>query len=180
MTMEIDLNNPVMGGPFDPEAKWKRAMIIHLGNLFNLRTLIETGTSTGDTIEAVKSRFDSVLSVELSVPIYEATKRRFATASNVHLFFGSSGETLPLMIAQTQGPLLFWLDAHGTGGQSVDSGDQIPMEFNAIRLHRPESLVLIDDMGPDSVAYAPPGWEARFFHGMLMLHAGNYDIPERF
>lgn len=175
----INLNNPEMISPFDPDAAWKREVIVYLGEWFGLRTLVETGSSEGDCIEHVRHYFDQVLSVELSKVVYEKTARRFTHAPNVLLFLGSSGEMLPLMIAETSGPLLFWLDAHVTGGLSADDGDQIPAELDAIVRLRPESLVLIDDTTPDLVQ-PPQGWKKIFLRGMTILHDGRYDIPERF
>jgi hypothetical protein len=184
----VDLNNPDMVGPNNPCARWKRELLIYFGHRFDLRTFVETGTSRGDCIGHVRPHFDSVLSVELSPIRYEFTKKRFGNggreaAANVHLFCGSSGRLLPDMIEQTQGPLLIWLDAHSDGAEDVigtvdDYSDQIPSELDAIVRLRPESLVCIDDYGPDSIQ-PPQGWHKRYLHGMTVLHDGRYDIPER-
>jgi hypothetical protein len=124
----------------------------------------------------------------LSSYFHESAKNRFANTPNVHLFLGSSGEILPSVISQTSGPLLFWLDAHAAGGQPGD-GDQTAAEIDTILRMRPDSLVLIDDTkpgipgvyhAPDALISAPNGWKSRFMHGMLVLHAGGYDIPEVF
>jgi hypothetical protein len=186
---DIDLNNPIMVRDYSPLAEWKRALLVRLGELFNLPTLIETGTCVGDTVETVREHFKDVWSVELSSHYYEIAKKRFANITNVHLVFGSSGETLPSIIDNTTGPLLFWLDAHVTGGDSVDNGDQIESEIRTISRMRPNSLIVIDDTFPDKGGYGAPdispivppeGWKMHFLSGVLLLHAGSYQIPERF
>jgi hypothetical protein len=133
--------------------------------------------------------FKDVWSIELCREYYESSKARFASNPNIHLTFGSSGEMLPSVINQTTGPLLFWLDAHATGGISAGNGDQIMPELAAIVALRPDSLVLIDDVrpnpdggfdGPDTHIVIPEGWQAKFLSGELALHAGGYNIPDRF
>jgi len=186
--MSIDLNNPEFVAPFSPAAAWKRALIVHLGGFFNLRTLVETGTCWGDTVGEVRHAFTDVWSIELSPTFYNHAKNRFADDPHVHLIFGSSGEMLSSIIEQTTSPLLFWLDAHPTGGPSADNGDQAPLELDIIARMRPDSLVLIDDVRPEGNGYASPGshvivpdgWQTRFLSGVLALHAGGYAIPEKF
>lgn len=183
----VDLNHPEFVSYLSPQAPWKQALIMEFARRFNLTTLVETGTCYGDTIAAVRSSFTNIWSVELSTKLHAASSRRFAEDSGVHLKLGSSGEELPGIIAQTTGPLLFWLDAHITTG-AIGNGDQTTMELEAIRNLRPDSLVLIDDVkygqktweAPDAEVATPKGWKAHFFSGVLVLHAGGYAIPDRF
>lgn len=183
----IDLNHPVFVAYLSPQAEWKRALLIELGRRFNLPTLIETGTYLGDTVGAARSHFTDIWSVELSPTLHASATRRFANNPDVHLICGSSGEELPAIVAQTTGPLLFWLDAHITGGQSAGNGDQIARELDVIQSMRPNSLVLIDDVkpgahggfdAPDAPIAIPDGWQTHFLSGVLVLHAGSYVIPE--
>ena len=185
MTM-FDIDNPVMVRPMSPEAGWKHGLLIHFGELFHLRTLVETGTYVGATLEAVQGSFDDLWSIELSPTLHESAKERLSGFPNVHLVLGSSGETLPSVINQTKGPLLFWLDAHFSGGECASNGDQTVMELDAIKALRPDSLVLIDDvvvddagryLGQDARITVPDGWQDRFLHGVLVLHSGGYKIP---
>jgi hypothetical protein len=181
----IDLNNPEMIGPYDPVANWKRALIRYMARRFNLPTFIETGTSKGDTIAAVSDYFSDVWSIELSSKLYQEAKERFRNNPEVHLIYGSSDEMLPVIIKQTKGPRLFWLDAHATGDYP-GNGDQVNSELNSIQVCS-DSLVLIDDVkpgpegftSPDAVINIPNGaWTWDFRHGVLILHDGRYDIPE--
>ena len=185
----IDLNNPIFVCPHSPQAEWKGALIAYMGRHFNLLTLVETGTCYGDTIGRVMHVFKDVWSIELCTEYFEASKARFASNPNIHLIFGSSGDMLPSVINQTAGPLLFWLDAHATGGISAGNGDQITTELEAIKNLRPDSLVLIDDVapgengtyhGPDTTIVVPEGWQFKFLSGIYVTHAGGYTIPDKF
>jgi len=187
---DIDLNNPVFVWPNSPIAEWKRALLVRLGKMFDLKTLIETGTCMGDTVEAVRDHFQDVYSVELSPVFYKVCQEKFAGVPNVHLYFGSSDKELPTMIGLTTGPVLFFLDAHITGGPSASNGDQTVSEMRTIERMCPEALVVIDDiapamddiyMSPDGAPiYVPEGWTGKYVHGELILHPGIYHIPERF
>src|SRR5271165_7194980 len=156
---QIDLNHPTFVSEYSPIAEWKRALLIRLGKMFDLKILVETGTCMGDTVETVRTHFEDVFSVELSPVFYEACKVKFARRVNVHLFFGSSDELLPEIIAKTKGPLLFFLDAHSTGGHSAANGDQTVSEMQTIAKLCPDALVVIDDVrpGPNGTYMAPDG-----------------------
>src|ERR1017187_9575424 len=183
-----DLNNPVFVAEFSPEAEWKRTLLIACGRRFGLTNLIETGTCWGDTVASVRPFFEQVYSIELSPKFYESAKSRFENDQHVHLYFGSSRLTLESVLKDAPaGPLLFWLDAHVTGGPSADDGDQVNPELYIIQRDRPESLVLIDDVrphgltgyiAPDGPITIPNGWTAKFLSGVLALHTGGYDFPE--
>ena len=183
----IDINNPVFVREYSPQAEWKGALISNLGKRFNLCTLVETGTCHGDTIQRVRKDFKEVWSVELCQEYFNIASKRFSGDPGAHLIFGSSSEMLPGIIKQTQGPLIFFLDAHVSAAGSADDGNQVPLELQIIQALRPDSLVLIDDVVPDATGYAvndahlsiPESWTAKFFHGELVVHDGRYIIPER-
>ena len=44
---------------------------------YGLRILVETGTYYGDMVEAMKSFFDRIYSIELSAELYERATKRF-------------------------------------------------------------------------------------------------------
>lgn len=185
-----DLNNPVFVAPYSPEAEWKRTLLIDFSKRFNLDTFVETGTCWGDTVEAVIPYFRQIYSIELSPVFYHSAVRRFQHQRHVHLMFGESKRTLEDTLHQiTTDRILFWLDAHVTGGPSADAGNQVPSELAIIDRLAPNALVLIDDVkpdrcagyeGPDGQLGIPDGWHCTFLSGVLILHRGTYEIPERF
>lgn len=195
--MSIDLNNPEMVGYLSPHADWKRALIRHLGSLFRIPSFIETGTCWGTTVGAVLGTFREIRSIEVEDHLYQFAAKRYKDEPTVKLYFGSSSALLPDMIADTKGrPILFWLDAHVTGGTSINLGDQVAGELETIDRLAPDSLVLIDDVkptvtidaggaidgfeGPDAPINPPLGWKASFLSGVLILHKGGYIIPAVF
>ena len=169
-----------------PQAEWKHALLIELGERFNLQILVETGTCYGGTINAVKHCFSEIHSIEIQKSIYDSVVRRFAEDRHVKLYHGSSRRILRGVLSNVpSGPLLFWLDAHITGGTTENDGDQINEELKIITEERPDSLIVIDDVkpdrcngyeGPDAAITIPEGYKAVFLHGVLIVHDGRYNI----
>ena len=161
-----------------------QSMLVALGQHYGLDTFVETGTSGGNTVEAVRKHFRLVLSVEK-----EGLSSRFKDVPNVRLYHGSSSEMLPKMLEEHEvKKALFWLDAHGDG-KPTDDGDQVPKELQAIERQAPDSLVVIDDITPGGATghivnfsyplIVPVGWQATFVECMsvVILHRGGYNIP---
>jgi hypothetical protein len=182
----MDLNNPEYVVPNSPVAEWKRALLVYLGHKFGLRTLVETGTCYGGTVEAVRRDFDHVYSIELSPVFYPLAVKRFAGVDNVHLIFGNSSVELERLLEKIPNePTLFWIDAHYSEGDCANEGDPIPEELAAILRLRPDSLVLIDDVHPGYMVWSNlflvtknPEWKHQFRCGVLIAHRGGYEIPE--
>jgi len=90
----------------------KRRIIDSYRTWFRIKTLVETGTCLGDTVEAMRHSFDRVVSIELSPELAAHARERFEGAHNVELHEGDSGGVLPAVLATLNGPALFWLDGH--------------------------------------------------------------------
>lgn len=189
--MSIDLNSPEMVSYMSPHAEWKRELIRTLGRRFSLPAFIETGTCWGTTVGAVIGTFKEIRSVEVEESFHKFAYKKYCAEPSVRLYFGSSSELLPYMIEDTPSrPILFWLDAHITGGTTINLGDQVASELAIIDRLAPDSLVLIDDVkpnengdgfvGPDAPINPPLGWQAFFYSGVLALHKGGYNLPARF
>lgn len=116
---------------------------------FGLRTVVETGTFTGETVEVLRHRSAKVISIELAAELHAAAVRRFADAGNVRLLQGSSTALLPGIAAELRTPALFWLDGHyaGPGTGSAGAGQSPLMaEVHTLLGHSPIGhVVLIDD-----------------------------------
>jgi hypothetical protein len=126
----------------------KRAAVRAYARGFSLSVLIETGTFFGDMIEAVRGDFREVYSIELSARLHRKARRRFAGAPNVHLVHGDSGVELARLLRGLDGPALFWLDGHFSGGVTARGESDTPIlrELEAIFSHPvPEHVVLVDD-----------------------------------
>lgn len=124
--------------------------------IFHPDIFIETGTYSGVTSFNMAPLFKHVHTVELSYDLYTTSQRKLKACSNVTTYHGSSAQTLETIIPQCKGTLLFWLDAHYSGGNTVFSNSN-PDNANAVTAIREEleiiakarltdCLILIDDM----------------------------------
>ncbi len=131
-----------------PPPPLKRQTLRDYARRFGLRVFVETGTYLGDTTAVLKDDFRRVVSIELSEPLYERARRRFARSKNVELLQGDSGKILPRVVSELEEPALFWLDGHYSAGITAKGEQETPVfeELEAI-LASPVSghAVLVDD-----------------------------------
>jgi hypothetical protein len=134
--------------------KGKRDFIRHVGEVFQLDVLVETGTYHGDTVEALRNNFRKIFSVELGPPLYEKAKDRFKQYGHINIIHGDSGHILPVVAALVNEPTLYWLDAHWSGHDTwtlEHSKTPISREIDGllgiefIKDSLRESVILIDD-----------------------------------
>lgn len=164
---------------------WKQELLIWLSQVTGIRTLIETGTCEGSTPAAIHQHFSDIYTVELHDGLYETSRQRLASISNVHLYHDSSPSFLRnlLPIISPEVLLLFWLDAHTSGPHTADAGDVLPAEVAAIDELCPNPLVVIDDMiglgqfigQVSSVDLS--NWSVEYRTGEIVMHKGGYSIP---
>lgn len=130
-----------------PPPTIKRDTILEYARRYGLRTLVETGTFTGDTVARLERSFDRLYSIELSDFFHERAKRRFARSSKVSLLKGNSGDVLGSLVPTLDRPALFWLDAHYSGGDTAHGPTDCPAreELRAIFASSLPHVVLIDD-----------------------------------
>jgi hypothetical protein len=131
--------------PVPPTPGFKHRVIAEYAHGFD--TFVETGTFRGDTIEAVRSTFRAVWSIELSHNLAAAARRRFAASPNVQIVEGDSGAILPGLLAHLDGPVLFWLDGHWCGGETAKGEIETPLlaELRAVLARHDADVILIDD-----------------------------------
>lgn len=113
-----------------------------------LTTLVETGTYYGDTINALLNDFEAIYSIEYDPFLWERARKRFAPHPHVHCLQGDSAVKLPELLQTLQGPCLFWLDAHYSGGITGRAVKDTPIvqELETIFAHgHPGHVILIDD-----------------------------------
>ncbi len=148
---------------------------------------METGTYRGDMVEAQKRRFRRIFTIELDARLYERAVARFHADRHVVVLHGDSGRLLPEVIQRLEGPTLFWLDGHYSGGVTARGELDTPVvhELAAI-LGDPSSqhVVLIDDarcFGSGDypsldeirrqVQVARPGWNVQTEDDIIRIHA---------
>jgi hypothetical protein len=136
------------GRPLPPPHVVKQLTILRYQRSRRLRTFIETGTFTGEMVDAMRPYFDRIVSIEMSPEIYEAVSRRFAGDSRVTLVLGDSATELPRLLATLDHPACFWLDGHfmGVGTARAQEDSPVRAELGALLRHPVRGhLVLIDD-----------------------------------
>ncbi len=115
-----------------------------------LRTLVETGTFHGDMINAVKTEFDIMYSIELDMALFEKARLRFKRDGRVIILQGNSGEVLESLLSDLNAPCLFWLDSHYSGGYTARGNLDTPI-YKELNLILPRAfgerrdVILIDD-----------------------------------
>jgi hypothetical protein len=135
-----------------------------LGKRFGVKVLIETGTYLGDMIEAAKTSFREVYSIELSPELASRAGGRFAEYPSVKIVCGDSGRVLPEVLKPISEPCLFWLDGHYSGGTTARGSVYCPVleELHHIRSHRVKShIIIIDDARLFSMLRSHRRWSKR-------------------
>ena len=111
---------------------------------------VETGTWTGDTVQkALDIGFKEIKTIELSVEHFNNACQRFKNNLNVSLYNGDSSEQLQNIIYDISDKIVFWLDAHYSGGDTALGKQICPLyaELDVISKHkRNDHIILIDDI----------------------------------
>lgn len=115
---------------------------------YGYNVLVETGTYMGDMIQAQKSRFKKIFSIELATTLYEKARNRFKGDKHITIVQGDSGKVLPSVINEINEPAIFWLDGHYSSGVTAAGDKECPIneELDAIFNGKPfDHVILIDD-----------------------------------
>lgn len=114
----------------------------------NSNVLVETGTYYGDTTSWASNHFDKVHTIEFSEQIYQAVSAKYAHVNSITFHFGDSRELLPdILKATSNEPVIFWLDAHWSSGETYGENDNCPLikELEIIKQSNVNACILIDD-----------------------------------
>ena len=98
------LNWEKKGRPIPPPHTYKEKSVKQYAKLFSITTFIETGTFRGAMVEAVKTTFDRVYSIELDNTLYETAKQRFSKSRSVTIIKGDSSRVLPKLLKNIKSP----------------------------------------------------------------------------
>ena len=135
------------GRPFPPPHIIKQMAIEEYKNKFHIEILVETGTYLGEMVEAQLNNFSRIISIELSKKFYKRAKQKFKNNPKVELLQGDSGKKLNEVVPLLNGPALFWLDGHYSGGITAKGEKEcpVPEELNTILKSPLPHIILIDD-----------------------------------
>jgi hypothetical protein len=138
-----------------PEISEKREVIEYCRKLFNPKTMVETGTFMGETVEYFKTKFEYLISVELSEELAERASKKFINDKNVRIIQGDSSIVLLPLLKELNGPVLFWLDGHYSseffyGGEFITTAKgkidtPVDAELEIILQVSVKPVILIDD-----------------------------------
>jgi hypothetical protein len=134
--------------PLPPPSAVKRDILRKFARIHNLRVLVETGTYRGDTVRALRGDFDTIFSIELDETLHADAVSRCTNQRNAILLKGDSAAVLPNVLDRLNGPALFWLDAHYSGGATATAAVKTPIgqELVAVLSHSVKGhVVLVDD-----------------------------------
>ena len=125
----------------------KQSVLNHHRQQHQLATLVETGTYLGDMVDAQKTKFDRIISVELSPELAQLAQQRFRRQPHIQILSGDSARVLHQLTPTLTAPALFWLDGHYSGGVTAKGDTECPIfdELDAIFRHNRNHIILIDD-----------------------------------
>ncbi len=136
------------GCPVPPPHLVKQLALTACQKKTGYRILVETGTYLGDMVEAQKTKFNRIYSVELSVSLWRKAVKRFRKDAHVIIVQGDSGKVLKEICEKLDEPAVFWLDGHYSGGITAKGDTECPVfgEIDAIfDGNELKHAILIDD-----------------------------------
>ena len=112
----------------------KRSILLAEALRINASNIVESGTYQGDTAWFFRKKLRSIVSIEVHPQLAALAKNRFKAWRNITIVEGDSGDVLPSICASLQGPTLFWLDGHYSGGITGSGREACPVwrELDAI------------------------------------------------
>lgn len=159
-----------------------------------LNVFIEGGTYKGGTAKRMSAVFSHVVTIENSRAMYEKAVDILHPVENVDLLYGDTREHLKGLLPKYD-DILFWLDAHWSGGHTYGEGDECPLieELKIIfdYVGTKSFCILIDDarlflappMKPHKVAewptivdivdVMPDDWNMRCYDDVMYLVPGT-------
>lgn len=135
----------------------------YLKNKMNLKIAVEGGTFIGSTAMALSKIFSKVYTIENSDQMFIQASRNIFGIENIKLLKGDTRTHLP-KILELEDEILFWLDAHWSGGQTYGEKDECPLidELKIIFKSNKICAILIDDarlfMAPPPIPHDEKFW----------------------
>lgn len=140
---------------------------------------VETGTFRGITARALAGVFDLVVTIELFEPIHVAAKDALSDLTNVEALHGHSRDVLA-NLSSVEGPSLYFLDGHWSGGGTGGNDDQCPVlaELEAIGPGNANDVIIVDDARLFTATPPPPMDPAQWPTAMAVFDAVRTGRPE--
>ena len=131
-----------------------------LKHIMKLDVFVEGGTYKGGTAKSMGEKFRKIFTIEKSDIMFEIAKENLKDTNNITLLKGDTREHLDSIIANNEN-ILFWLDAHWSGGNTYGEEDECPLieELDIIFKYNKNYVILIDDA---RLFFAPPPYPHNF------------------
>lgn len=159
-----------------------------LANKMGLTVFVEGGTYKGDTALKASQYFEKVITIENSEEMYRLAKERIGSVGNIEMLQGDTRQNLRTIL-EINDNILFWLDAHWSGGETYGKDDECPLIDELILIFHASKkfVILIDDarmfLAPppephkhehwpsmkDIVNVLPKGWDIIVFEDVIYL-----------
>ncbi len=136
------------GRPVPPPHMAKQQVLRSLGQAHGLKVLVETGTYFGDMVEAMKTSFERIISIELSPTLAAKAAGRFRSSPHVQIRQGDSANVLGNVMKELRQPALFWLDGHYSAGVTAKGEKDTPIFEELTHIFAADDLghvLVIDD-----------------------------------
>jgi hypothetical protein len=111
-----------------------------------LDIFVEGGTYKGYTAKSMSASFRKVYTVEKSGVMFDIAKENLKGMSNITMLKGDTREHLKNILEENDN-IMFWLDAHWSGGDTYGEEDECPLieELEIIFDYPKNYVILIDD-----------------------------------
>tara|TARA_R110002051_G_scaffold253962_2_gene312953 strand:- start:4241 stop:4813 length:573 start_codon:yes stop_codon:yes gene_type:complete len=116
-----------------------------------VKSCVETGTYEGVGSFTFSTYFDEVVTIELAEGLHRRCLELYKEDTNITFIQGKSTDNLTDVVAHIQHPYLLFLDAHGSGGNTVFDpqvgtyGSPVLEELECVKSNLP-SWIIIDDL----------------------------------
>ncbi len=118
----------------------------YLKKILNLEVFVEGGTYHGGTAKKMSENFSKVLTIEKSDEMFTKAKKNLKDIPNITMLKGDTRDYLQKVL-EGNNNILFWLDAHWSGGETYGQDDECPLieELEIIFNSSNNHVILIDD-----------------------------------
>jgi hypothetical protein len=120
--------------------------ILYLIEAMRLSVFFEGGTYKGGTALKASKMVDKVITVERSDVIFAIARSAIGNVGNISMLKGDTRTHLQPVL-ESNDNILFWLDAHWSGGETYGETDECPLleELRIIFSNSKNYVILIDD-----------------------------------
>jgi hypothetical protein len=145
-----------------------------------LTTAVEGGSYLGGTALNMSKEFVTVFTIEKSDVMFRKAKKKIGDIPNITQLCGDTRDHLPKIVSETDS-ILFWLDAHWSGGETYGKQDECPLlrELDIIFSSAMRNyVILVDDarlfLAPPPLPHQVKNWPT--IKQIVNIIPSNFDI----